>query len=272
VGGAPSLMQERPRGAMSAAQLSHVLKLAALHAPKRTQDRRQPRSVMIKGNLSKIPAASRRPTAAKRFGRKAVGFAAMLSLASVAGYGSAMAAGGSDTVQTLYANLLGAMKNGSTLGESGRFAQLEPVIRRSFDLPVMARLSVGPAWAGLGAARQQQVTDSYGRYISAIYADRFDSYDGQKLQVTGERPAPSGVIVSSRIVKANGEPVEIDYLMRQDGGSWQIADIYVDGTISEVATRRSEFAAILRNQGIDGLIEALNRKADMLTRTTARAD
>ena len=49
--------------------------------------------------------------------------------------------------------------------------------------------------------------------------------------------------------------------MRQEGGSWQIADIYVDGTISEVATRRSEFAAILRNQGIDGLIEALNRKA-----------
>lgn len=227
---------------------------------------------MLKGNLSKIPAASTRPTAAKWFGRKVVGFAAMLSFASVAGYGSAMAAGGSDTVQTLYANLLGTMKHGSTLGESGRFAQLEPVIRRSFDLPVMARLSVGPAWAGLGAAQQQQVTDSYGRYISAVYADRFESYDGQKLQVTGERPAPSGVIVNSQIIKANGEPVEIDYLMRQEGGSWQIADIYVDGTISEVATRRSEFAAILRNQGIDGLIEALNRKADLLTRTTARAD
>jgi phospholipid transport system substrate-binding protein len=209
--------------------------------------------------------------AAKRFGRKAVGFAAMLAFAAVAGQGSAMAAGG-DTIQSLYASLLSTMKNGSTLGESGRFAQLEPVIRRSFDLPVMARLSVGPAWADLSAAQQQQVTESYGRYISAIYADRFDSYAGQKLQVTGERPTPGGVIVSSRIVKANGDPVEIDYLMRQDGGSWQIADIYVDGTISEVATRRSEFAAILRSQGIDGLIEALNRKADMLTRTTARAD
>lgn len=227
---------------------------------------------MITLNLWTNPVASRKPTVAKGFGRKAVGFAAMLALASFAAHGRAMAAGGADTIQSLYANLLGAMKNGSTLGESGRFAQLQPVIRSSFDLPVMARLSVGPAWAGLSAAQQQQVTDSYGRYISATYADRFDSYDGQKLQVTGERPAPSGNIVSSRIVKANGEPVEIDYLMRQDGGSWQIADIYVDGTISEVATRRSEFAAILRNQGIDGLIEALNRKADMLTRTTARAD
>ena len=209
---------------------------------------------------------------AKRFGRRMVGIAAMIALTSIAGHGRAMAAGGGATIQGLYANLLGTMKNGSTLGESGRFAQLEPVIRSSFDLPVMARLSVGPAWAGLSAAQQQQVIDSYGRYISATYADRFDSYDGQQLQVTGERPGPSGDIVSSRIVKANGEPVELDYLMRQDGGSWQIADIYVDGTISEVATRRSEFAAIIRNQGVDGLIEALNRKADMLTRTTARAD
>jgi phospholipid transport system substrate-binding protein len=91
------------------------------------------------------------------------------------------------------------------------------------------------------------------------------------LQVTGEQQAPSGLMVRSQIVKANGEPVNVDYLMRQSGGSWLISDIYLDGSISEVATRRSEFAAILRGQGVDGLIAALNRKADLLTGTTARA-
>ena len=50
-----------------------------------------------------------------------------------------------------------------------------------------------------------------------------------------------------------------------------ISDIYFDGAISEVATRRSEFAAILRSDGIDGLIAALNRKADILTGTTAKS-
>ena len=50
-----------------------------------------------------------------------------------------------------------------------------------------------------------------------------------------------------------------------------ISDIYLDGSISEVATRRSEFAAILKSDGIDGLIPALNRKADSLTGTSARA-
>jgi phospholipid transport system substrate-binding protein len=103
------------------------------------------------------------------------------------------------------------------------------------------------------------VTESFGRYISAIYADRFDSYAGQKPQVTGEQPAAAGVMVRSQIVKANGEPVNVDYMMRRKGDSWLISDIYLDGAISEVAIRRSEFGAILKNDGVDGLIAAPNR-------------
>src|SRR5215472_12952851 len=74
--------------------------------------------------------------------------------------------------------------------------------------------------AGLSDAQRQQMTESYGRYISAIYADRFDSYAGQKLEVTGEEAAPSGVTVRSRIIKANGEPVKVDYMMRRNGEGW----------------------------------------------------
>ena len=194
-----------------------------------------------------------------------------LVLATLSYPAYAAPASGGDTVQGLYDALLVTMKNGRTLGQSGRFTQLEPIIRRTFDIPAMARLSVGPSWASLSEAQRQQVTDSFARYISAIYADRFDSYAGQKLQVTGEQPAPAGLMVKSQIVKANGEPVKVDYMMRRNGEGWLISDIYLDGAISEVATRRSEFAAILKNDGVDGLIAALNRKADMLTGTTAKS-
>jgi phospholipid transport system substrate-binding protein len=178
---------------------------------------------------------------------------------------------GGDTVKGLYDVLLNTMKNGRILGQSGRFAQLDPVIRRSFDIASMARLSIGSSWAGLSENQRQQITDSFGRYMSAIYADRFDSYAGQKLEVTGEQPASSGVMVRSQIIKASGEPVKVDYMMRRNGEGWLISDIYLDGAISEVATRRSEFSTILKNEGIDGLIAALNRKADILTGTTAKA-
>ena len=91
------------------------------------------------------------------------------------------------------------------------------------------------------------------------------------MQVTGEQPNPGGVMVKSQIIKANGEPVQVDYLMRRNGEGRLISDIHLDGAISEVATRRSEFGAILRTDGVDGLIAALNRKADMLTGTIARS-
>jgi len=202
---------------------------------------------------------------------KAAAFVAGLGICLASYPVLATPANGGETVQGLYDALLNTMKNGRILGQSGRFTQLEPVIRRSFDVASMARLSVGPSWTSLTEAQRQQMTESYGRYISAIYADRFDSYAGQKLELTGEQPAPSGVMVKSQIVKANGEPVKIDYLMRRNGDSWLISDIYLDSAISEVATRRSEFAAIMKKDGMDGLITALNRKADLLTGTMASA-
>ena len=202
---------------------------------------------------------------------RGAGLAVMMVLAILPQPAFAASASGSDTVQGLYDTLLSTMKNGRALGQSGRFVQLEPVVRRTFDVASMARLSVGPSWATMSDPQRQQVIDGFGRYISAIYADRFDSYSGQKLQVTDEQPATAGVMVKSQIVKANGEPVKVDYMMRRSGDNWLISDIYLDGAISEVATRRSEFAAILRNEGIDGLVAALNRKADILTGTTARS-
>ena len=212
-----------------------------------------------------------RATLSKTLVFKAVALGAGLGLGMLSYPVHATPASGGDTVKGLYEVLLSTMKNGRILGQSGRFTQLDPVIRRSFDIASMARLSVGPTWASLSDAQRQEMTESFARYISATYADRFDSYAGQNLEVTGEQPAPSGVMVKSRIIKANGEPVKVDYMMRRNGDSWLISDIYLDSAISEVATRRSEFAAILKTDGIDGLIAALNRKADILTATTAKA-
>jgi phospholipid transport system substrate-binding protein len=202
---------------------------------------------------------------------RAVALAAELGLGFLCYPTLAASASGSDTVRGLYDVLLSTMKNGRALGQSGRYMQLAPVIHRSFDIASMVRLAVGPSWASLTEALRKRATESFGRYISATYADRFDGYSGQKFEVTSEQPAPAGVIVKSQIVKANGEPVKIDYLMHRSDDSWLISDIYLDGAISEVATRRSEFAAILKTEGIDGLITALNRKADLLTGTTASA-
>lgn len=188
-----------------------------------------------------------------------------LGLAGAPAPALSMGATGADSVRTLYNTLLTTMRSGPSLGAQGRYARIAPIVRQVFDVPYMTQLAVGPQFANLDAMQRQQVQQAFERYIAAVYAERFDSYAGEQLQVISEQPTAAGVMITSRIVKSNGEPVQINYLTRQTGGGWQIADVYLNGTISELATRRSEFSSILRVQGINGLIAALNQKADMLS-------
>ena len=178
--------------------------------------------------------------------------------------GSAAVPDPQDQVRGFYGVLLGAMRDGRTLGESGRYARLAPAIDRTFDIPTMTRLAIGPAWGTLSPAQQQQLVGAFAHYIAATYADRFDSYSGEQLQVTGERPNGNEVMVQTKIAKSNGEATRLDYLMRQDQGFWRISDVYLDGTISQLAVHRSEFHSILQREGVDGLVTALNRKVDLL--------
>jgi len=167
-----------------------------------------------------------------------------------------------DSVRSFYNVLLGNMQQGRMLGESGRYARLAPVVNRTFDIPLMTRLAVGPTWETLSQPEQQRIQAAFAHYVTATYADQFDSYSGQQLQVTGERPTGNNIMVQTKIVKSNGETTKLDYLMRP--GSGQISDVYLDGTISQLAVHRSEFYSILRREGVDGLVMALNRKTDLL--------
>ena len=177
---------------------------------------------------------------------------------------SAAALDPQDTVRSFYGVLLDNMRQGRVLGESGRYARLAPVVNRTFDVPAMTRLAVGPSWARLAPAQQQQLVAAFAHYIAATYADQFDNYSGEQLQVTGERPFGADIMVQTRIVKANGEATRLDYLMRQNQGAPMISDVYLDGSISQLAVHRSEFHSILQREGVDGLVIALNRKVDLL--------
>jgi phospholipid transport system substrate-binding protein len=190
------------------------------------------------------------------------GFCFALSLVIAAlTQGAVAAADPQDVVRGFYQVLLGNMRSGAVLGESGRYARLAPVVGRDFDIPAMTRLAVGVGWANLNPTEQQQLIAAFGHYVAATYADQFDSYSGQQLQVTGERTYGSDVMVETKIIKSNGDSTRLDYLMDPGG---RILDVYLDGSISELAVHHSEFHSILAREGVDGLVLALNRKVDLL--------
>lgn len=185
---------------------------------------------------------------------------------SLVAFGAWAAASPAATLHTFYGALLGVMKDGQKLGFAGREQKLGPAVTRAFDVPLMTRLVVGLQWPGLSAEEQKQLVAAFTEFSIATYASQFDDYSGERFDVEAKAaPAPGGdVIVKTKLIQSDGEPVQLDYLLRQEQAEWRIIDVFLSGTISQLAARRSEFTAILREQGASGLIAVLKEKTKAL--------
>lgn len=166
-------------------------------------------------------------------------------------------------VKDFYAALEATMKEGPTLGFDGRYKKLEPAVTQTFNLPLMARAAVGLGWGKETAENQQKMVEAFSAFSVATYASRFTKYDGEKFEVLGEKPAAGGgVMVETRLIPNGGDPVVLNYLVRNDEtGAPRIVDVYLDAAISELATRRSEFSAVIKREGFPALIASLAEKA-----------
>jgi phospholipid transport system substrate-binding protein len=172
-------------------------------------------------------------------------------------------------IRAFYDALLAAMKQADQLGVRGRYDKLAPVIRATFDLPAMTRIAVGPDWTAIPPEQQTALLDSFARMTIATYANRFDGYSGESFEVDPEvLSRNTGRIVRTKLLRPKEEPVTLNYLMRNSGDTWKIVDIYLSGTISELATQRSEFGAILKSGGPAALIESLRQQIDKLMKET----
>lgn len=160
--------------------------------------------------------------------------------------------------------LLTVMQHAKTLGYQGRYSTLAPFIGETFDVPTMTRIAVGPGWGKLTDGQRNRLITAFGNFIVATFAERFDGYGGEKFQVQNATPTAGGMLVENQLVKPDGERVRINYLTHRTDNGWQAIDVYLDGTISELAVRRSEFTSILRDRGAEGLITTLEKKTQQL--------
>lgn len=192
--------------------------------------------------------------------------AAGASLAVVAAASPAFAADPAATLDAFYDVLLSTMKDGPKLGFAGRRDRLAPAISKAFDLPLMTRLVVGLGWQSISPAEQQQLSDAFSEFSIASYASQFDDYSGESFDVSRKAdPAPGGdVIVRTKLNQPNDKPVPLDYLLRNEQGNWRIIDVYLNGTVSQLAARRSEFSSVLRQQGVTALIALLKQRTAQL--------
>jgi phospholipid transport system substrate-binding protein len=171
----------------------------------------------------------------------------------------------SAVVDELHESLIQVMKGATELGYAGRFEKLEPVLGRLFDTPFMAEKSVGRHWKKLGEAEQQNLRDTFRRFTVANYAGRFDGFAGERFETLGEEASTHDtVLVHSRLIDSSGEIIQLNYRLHRVDGGWRIFDVYLNGTVSELALRRSEYSSLISRDGFAALLVALHQKIDEL--------
>ena len=173
-------------------------------------------------------------------------------------------------IRMFYDALLSVMKQGDKLGIRGRYEKLAPTVRSTFDLAAMTRIAVGPEWNSIPPEQQAALIEHFTQMTIATYANRFDAYSGERFEVEPVVEARNtGRIVRTKLFPSTGEPVTLNYLTRGSGDAWSVVDVYLTGTISELATRRSEFGAILKSGGPNALIESLRQQTEKLMRPSS---
>jgi phospholipid transport system substrate-binding protein len=183
--------------------------------------------------------------------------AAMVSIGQVRAQG---AADPQQAVTELYSALQAGMRMGGANFQQ-RFDRLAPVIDRVFNLDAILQTSVGLRWNTLDDAARRTLSTVFRAFTIASYTANFDKDGGEKFEVVPQtRTSGSDVVVQSRLIASNGDPIRIDYVMRGGPGAWRIVDVLLDGSISRVAVQRSDFRSLLASGSPNALIDSLRRK------------
>ncbi len=182
-----------------------------------------------------------------------LGAPAQIFLASDAA-AQATPAAATASVERFHAALLENMKAKASFTD--RRDKLAPVVKDVFDLPVMARLSTGGAWAKMSDADHDKITEAFGDWTIATYAMQFKEWDGEGFVTNNTTDDGKGnVVVNTRLTQKAGAPVIFNYRMRKSGDVWKVVDIYLEGAISQLALRRGEFGAVIARGGVDELVK-----------------
>lgn len=165
-------------------------------------------------------------------------------------------------IQGFYDALTASMKSGGTT--KSRYEKLKPAVEKAFDLQAMTATAVGPSWATASDADKKALVDAFTRMTIANYAKSFDSYSGEKFSVE-----PASIVRGTdhfvkSTMKTSSETIAFNYRMHQVGSDWKVTDVLLAGNISQMAQKRSDFAATLAASGPQGLAKRINALTDQI--------
>ena len=155
-----------------------------------------------------------------------------------------------------------------TASRQAREQLFAAMLNQNFDVPTIARFTLGRAWNDASAAQRDAYLAVFRQYIVKTYVVQLSQYSGENFKVIKTEADGEGAVVHTLVSSPSGSnPVDIKWRMRSTDGAMKVRDVVIQN-ISMSLTQRNEFASVLqqRNNSVDGLIQALKDKNAELDR------
>jgi len=168
-------------------------------------------------------------------------------------------------VQKITVDVLAAIKSDHELaaGDKQKAIKLaEQKVLPYIDFEEATRLAVGRAWARASPEQKERLVGEFRSMLVRTYANAVHAYRGQTLMVLPSRSirdTEAEATVHTQYIRATGQRLPIDFTLHRTDAGWKVYDFTVEG-VSLVLTYRSEFDAVLKQEGIDGLVKRLAQK------------
>ena len=133
------------------------------------------------------------------------------------------------------------------------------VINRTYDVEKMLKMIIGAGWKNQENEKKKELIMVFKEYISKNYLKRFSKINDVSFSNEKKEKISSDffLVRSNLIIKQ--EKISIDYLLHLKEDTWKIFDVLLDGSVSEIATKKSEFRIYIKEKKIDELIKALKK-------------
>ena len=150
---------------------------------------------------------------------------------------------------------------------------VEAKVLPHFNFTSMARLAVATNWDKATPEQKKRLTEEFRTLLVRTYASALTAYRDQKFDFRPLRgkPTDTDVTVQVRVLQQGAQPVSIDYDMEKTPSGWKVYNVYVAG-VSLVINYRTDFANMVRDGGIDGLIKTLAARNKALETRAAAAE
>jgi len=143
-----------------------------------------------------------------------------------------------------------------------REERVRSLLADNFDLPRIGRFVLGRSWRSASDKQKSEYQRLFGQFVTQVYAKRLGGYTGESFKIIkSDAYGKKDAIVLTEISRPSGPPLKAGWRVRNGAGGLKILDVMVEG-VSMAATQRSEFQAVVKSHGLEGLLEMLTLKVD----------